>query len=112
MAWDFVQWILRGGRLPPGSDNLIAALTQTSYGFQGDRLILEPKQDIRRRLGFSPDEMDAAMMTFHSPVLRRGSEQHSNPGRFESEYSPFAASWSVASGGVEPRTWSGIGGLR
>ena len=41
MAFEFVEWIKRGGALPE-SNELLAALTQTTYSFKGDRLILEP----------------------------------------------------------------------
>lgn len=79
MAFDLVEWIRRGGALPE-SPELLAGLTQTTYTFRGDRLILEPKDDIKIKLGYSPDEMDACMLTFAEPVgavnsLRRPSSQ-------------------------------------
>ena len=58
MAFECVQWIRRGGALPE-SANLLTALTQTTYTFQGDKLLLEPKADLKARIGFSPDEFDA-----------------------------------------------------
>ena len=42
MAFECVQWIRRGGALLE-SANLLTALTQTTYTFQGDKLLLEPK---------------------------------------------------------------------
>jgi phage terminase large subunit len=39
MAFECVQWIKRGGALPE-SANLLTALTQTTYTFQGDKLLL------------------------------------------------------------------------
>jgi len=44
---------LRGGALLE-SANLLTALTQTTYTFQGDKLLLEPKADLKERIGFSP----------------------------------------------------------
>jgi phage terminase large subunit len=72
MAFDFVQWIKRGGALPD-DDNLLTALTQTTYGFakNSDRFILEPKEILKQRIGMSPDEFDAAMLTFAEPVSPR-----------------------------------------
>jgi len=67
MYFDFVQWIKNGGALPE-SKELIAALTMTTYSFKGDKLILEPKKDIKIRLGYSPDEADAGALTFAEPV--------------------------------------------
>jgi phage terminase large subunit len=59
MYFDFVEWIKRGGALPE-SDELLAALTQTTYTFKGDRFLLEPKEAVKEKLGYSPDDFDAA----------------------------------------------------
>jgi phage terminase large subunit len=67
MAFKCVQWIRDGGALPE-SANLLTALTQTNYTFQGDKLLLEPKADLKSRIGFSPDEFDALILTFAHPV--------------------------------------------
>ena len=48
--------------------SLLAALTQTTYTFQGAKLLLEPKVDLKERIGFSPDEFNALMLTFAHPV--------------------------------------------
>lgn len=73
MAFDAVEWVRRGGALPD-IPQLLAAMSQTTYTHQGDRLILEPKDDVKQRLGFSPDHFDALMLTFASPVepIRKG----------------------------------------
>ena len=79
MYFDAVEWIKRGGVLPP-SPELTAALTQTNYTFKGDRLLLEPKEMIKAKLGYSPDEVDALVLTFAEPILaaqRSGSVQRS-----------------------------------
>ena len=52
----------------PESPELAAALTQTTYTIQGDRLLLEPKADIKAKLGYSPDEADALVTSFAEPV--------------------------------------------
>ena len=36
--------------------------------FQGDKLLLEPKADLKARIGFSPDEFDALILSFAHPV--------------------------------------------
>lgn len=75
MYFECVEWIKRGGQLPPrdveGSAELIAALTQTTYTFRGDAMLLEPKDLIKSRLGFSPDHADALALTWAHPVQRR-----------------------------------------
>lgn len=74
MAFDFVDWIKRGGALPlpdgqaPELSELFMALTQTTYSFKGDRFLLEDKKQLKDRIGFSPDEFDAGMLTFAEPV--------------------------------------------
>ncbi len=73
MAFNLIEWIKRGGTLPQIGDGseenpLKKALTQTTYTFKGDKLILEPKEDIKAKIGFSPDHMDALMLTFALPV--------------------------------------------
>jgi len=90
MAFDFVEWIKRGGALPD-CPPLLSALTQTTYSFKGDRLLLEPKELIKVKLGFSPDEMDAAMMTFAEPVeARTANRKRANRSAASDSYSPFA----------------------
>ena len=62
-----------GGALPPegtdGVTELIAALSRTTYSFRGDRLLLEPKDQVKLRLGYSPDDADAFALTFAQPVV-------------------------------------------
>jgi hypothetical protein len=72
MALEFVEAIKNGLALPPegteGMHELKEALIHTTYTFKGDRLLLEPKEDVKSKIGFSPDEMDAAMLTYAEPV--------------------------------------------
>src|SRR5207248_11388480 len=72
MYFAAVDWIKKGGALPPeASQELIAALTRTTYSFRGDRLLLEPKEQVKARLGYSPDDADAFALTFAQPVAAR-----------------------------------------
>lgn len=86
MYFDAVEWIKRGGALP-NSPEITAALTQTTYTFKGDRLLLEPKESVKAKLGYSPDETDAFVLTFAEPVtaVRRTGPKP----RHTSEYDPF-----------------------
>jgi hypothetical protein len=87
MYFEFVEWIKRGGALPDCPE-LSAALTQTTYTFKGDRLILEPKDDIKAKLGYSPDEADAAALCFAHPVAA----PYHRPWHYrqmEEEYNPY-----------------------
>lgn len=72
MAFNFVDWIKMGGALPPedseGARELMEALTKTQYFHNRDRLQLEDKDQIKDRIGFSPDEFDACILTFAEDV--------------------------------------------
>jgi hypothetical protein len=90
MYFEAVEWIRRGGQLPPGSASheLIAAMSQTTYSFRGDRLLLEPKEQVKARLGYSPDDADAFALTFAQPVAAGGGYggPRGRPGRALTEY--------------------------
>jgi phage terminase large subunit len=90
MYFEAVDWIKRGGALPP-SDELLAALTTTTYSFKGDRLILEPKENVEARLGFSLDDADAFVLTFAEPVTAKGdySDRYVNRDAARGHYDPF-----------------------
>ena len=49
------------GALPPDR-RLLAGLTAPRYTVQAGGIALEPKKDVVKRLGWSPDEADAAVM--------------------------------------------------
>lgn len=86
MYFDFVQWIKDGGALPESPD-LLAALTQTTYTFKLDKLLLEDKALVKAKLGYSPDDADAAVLTFAEPVVARHS-MRAKP-RHDVAYDPF-----------------------
>lgn len=88
MYFDLVAWIKAGGALPECPE-LLAALTQTTYTFQRDKLLLEPKDQIKVKLGYSPDEADAAALTFAEPVAARSLPMIGARSRFAAEYDPF-----------------------
>lgn len=67
MYFDAVEWVRRGGALPDCPE-LVAAMTQTTYTFHGDKLLLEPKDQVKLKLGYSPDDADAFVLTFAQPV--------------------------------------------
>lgn len=91
------EWIKRGGWLPkrPG---LKRELTAPTYTFQNGKFKLEEKEQIKDRLGFSPDEADALALTFALPdmpteetVYERIEEKYSKDKRgAKSEWDPLA----------------------
>ena len=55
MYFEAVDWIRKGGALPADtSQELIAALTRTTYSFRGDRLLLEPKDQVKALTEYDP----------------------------------------------------------
>ena len=59
-----------GAMLPPGG-TLFEEATEIRWSFRSDgRIIIEPKEDIKERLGHSTDEMDALANTFHPKAVR------------------------------------------
>jgi len=76
---------------------MIAAFCRTTYSFRGDRLLLEPKDQVKARLGYSPDDADAFALTFAQPVAARqwyydrteeewARRRRGRPGRVRVEY--------------------------
>lgn len=93
--FDLVEWIKRGGQLPPsdqpGSAELLAALTRTTYAFRGDKMLLEPKDMVKLKLGYSPDDADALGLTFAQPVTSQAMATARPARRMQLEYNPFSA---------------------
>jgi hypothetical protein len=77
---------------------LTAALTQTTHTFQGDRLLIEPKEMVKQRLGYSPDHADALCLTFAYPVVRKAQgllgAAREIPS-IDAVYQPFADAWKT-----------------
>lgn len=91
MYFDLVEWIKRGGAIPD-EPTLIAALTKTTYSFRGDRMLLEPKESVKKKLGYSPDVADAACMTFAEPiVLPANTYRMVNP--MHHDYNPYSENY-------------------
>lgn len=100
MWFKMAEWIKQVGALPD-TDNIRGDLSTPLYYHKGDRLIIEPKDDIRKRLGRSPDEGDALGQTFAFDVRARGAgvqNMHELMGRYGEdkcivEADPFWEPW-------------------
>lgn len=62
------EWVKRGGALPP-HDVLKKELTTPIYYFQEGKFRLEEKDQIKKRLKFSPNFADALSLTFCMPDM-------------------------------------------
>ena len=62
------EWLEKGGALPP-IEGLREELHKVQYKFsKHGRLMLTPKEEIKDKLGRSPDTADALALTFARPV--------------------------------------------
>jgi hypothetical protein len=73
MYWKVAAWIKEGAAIPPMPE-LLAELCAPTYSNDNaaNRLKLESKDEIRSRLGVSPDLADALALTFAFPVVKVG----------------------------------------
>lgn len=63
MWMTLAEWVKRGGSLP-NLPELVRELTAPTYTFAQGKFRLEPKDQIKARLGYSPDLGDALALTF------------------------------------------------
>lgn len=68
MWWDLVQWCKTGGKLPDCPE-LVKELCEPTYSYQGNKIRLEEKDQIKARLGWSPNVADALACTFALPIV-------------------------------------------
>lgn len=61
------EWLRGDVQLPP-DDELREELVGLEYDLRRDRILLEDKDDIRDRIGRSPDKADALALTFAEPI--------------------------------------------
>ena len=70
-----------GGVQVPDSDSLQADACGPSYRYDAlTRIVLESKEDMRRRGALSPDEWDAVALTFARPVASAATPARSMSG--------------------------------
>lgn len=61
--FSMAKWVQEGGALPPLPE-LTGELTTPTYTFHKGKLLLEDKDQVKKRLGRSPDLADALALTF------------------------------------------------
>ena len=95
MWWLVKEWLEQGGALPDVME-LVRELSAPTYEFDRTRSVfkLEPKEDIKERIGSSPDLADALALTFAQPVAPPWAFESRNDyqpqGRALKDYSPFS----------------------
>ena len=85
------EWVKRGGALPK-CNTLKKELTSVQYYIKNGKLALEDKEQVKKRLGFSPDIADALALTFamdDMPARDEFEYLRKDSGKLISEYNPF-----------------------
>lgn len=86
MHFEAAEWVKSIGCLPD-DPNLVAEACATTYTFKGDKMIVEPKEEVKAKLGRSPDVWDSLCQTFAMPVAAKSLMLGGSKAR---EVDPFA----------------------
>lgn len=84
------DWV-RGGGAIPRDELLKEELLATTYAFRGDRFQVCAKDEVKARIGRSPDRTDALALTFAFEVARQAGSEHDLHGKQNPshDYDPF-----------------------
>lgn len=92
MWFEATNWIKRGGVLPKDAQ-LVREFTTVTYTLKDGKLLLEPKEMLKKRLGFSPDKADALCLTFAIPDMPAADSPQGQfmalKGYHQADYDPF-----------------------
>jgi hypothetical protein len=90
MWFDMAEWVKTRGSLP-NMPELQRELTAPTYTFKDGKFLLESKEQIKERLGFSPDLADGLALTFALPEMPGSSPLQAvrEKNNFKKEYDPF-----------------------
>jgi hypothetical protein len=94
MWFEMAEWVKRGGALP-NIPSLLKELTAPTYTFQNGKFRVEEKDQIKKRLQFSPDLADALGLTFALPDMPasnsiQGIKQARQGNKASSDWDPFS----------------------
>ena len=89
--WDAMRkWLQAGGALPDAAE-LKTELATPEYSFDAaNRMKLEPKEEVKARLGRSPDVADSLALTFAYPVAAKGGRGRNLLARANTSYDFFS----------------------
>lgn len=92
MWMKMADWIKAGGSLP-NMPELVSELSAPTYFFHNGKFQIESKDQIKKRLGRSPDLADALALTFAIPDMPGGMTKLPGAGRHAAPkpYDPYAA---------------------
>lgn len=89
MAWTAVEFIKAGGAIP-NDPELIAELCAHTYTFNDrGQILLEPKEQVKEKLGRSPDKFDGYILTHAAPVFIEPAVAAGQSSHAKTEYDPL-----------------------
>jgi len=92
MYFSMANWVKKNGCIP-NDPELIEEMNSITYAFNSKgQFIIENKEQIKQRLGRSPDKLDALILSFFIPdgINLPGFESsHQDSNKIKSEYDPF-----------------------
>lgn len=95
MWFNMAEWIKRGGVIP-NMPELKKQLTAPTYTIKGGKMLLESKEQIKERLGMSPDHADALALTFAYPEMPASmnlpGHNKNRPSNYKSDYDALSES--------------------
>lgn len=88
--FNMAEWIKRGGKIP-NDPELKAELCAPTYTIKDGKLLLEPKDAVKERLGRSPDKADSLSLTFLLPEMAAALPiaQYQSGSGMKSDWNPF-----------------------
>lgn len=95
-GWMKMAEAIKGGMALPMIPELIGELTTPTYTFNMGKFQLEDKDQVKKRLGRSPDLADALALTFMFPDMPKQMDQSTvglnRGGQVQSEWDPYSES--------------------
>lgn len=93
IIYNMCEWVKNGGCLP-SDPRLSKELVAPTYTFSNGKLRVEEKDQIRKRLGFSPDVADSLALTFSLPerpgrLMDTHKPYENNRGKAKTDWNPF-----------------------
>lgn len=90
--WFLMCEAIKAGTVLPNIPEIVGELTTPTYSFKGDKLLLEDKDQVKQRLGRSPNYADALAVTYAQPIhVSRGLYGvPRQPAMAQSDYDPWS----------------------
>lgn len=92
MLFEAAQWVKDGGCLPD-DPMLLGEMVASEYFFRGDKIAVIDKDQVKAKIGRSPDHFDALALTFAYPVAPRdfqGNRPGATVSMHQQDYDPYS----------------------